>query len=185
MIPNITTTDPNWCHRVTRLLQYDGIYRKISWIIKRQHDRKEKGQEKKTNSIPQGSISNLNKIINNDLEVVHPQSGSQSSTWFLVELKFGNFERGKPEYPEKNLSEHRRERTTNSNHIKKWRYYLSSTVAFTWRRPVEKLLARRRYRARTRCEFPLSEVYFITCMTKNDLVLLVSVLFQSFVETYT
>ena len=26
---------------------------------------------------------------NNDLEVAHPQSGS-SSTWFLVELQFGN-----------------------------------------------------------------------------------------------
>ena len=30
----------------------------------------------------------MNKI-NNDLEVAHPQSGS-SSTWFLVELEFGN-----------------------------------------------------------------------------------------------
>ena len=44
------------------------------------------------------------------------------STWFLVELEFGNVgfeERGKPEYPEKNLSEQGREPTTNSTHI--WR----------------------------------------------------------------
>ena len=31
----------------------------------------------------------IDKLINNDLEVAHPQSGS-SSTWFLVELEFGN-----------------------------------------------------------------------------------------------
>ena len=31
----------------------------------------------------------INKLINNDLEVAHPQSGS-SSTWFLVELEFEN-----------------------------------------------------------------------------------------------
>jgi len=30
-----------------------------------------------------------NWIMNNDLEVAHPRSGS-SSTWFLVELEFGN-----------------------------------------------------------------------------------------------
>jgi len=37
-----------------------------------------------------------------------------------LELKFGNVafgEMGKPEYPEKNLSEQRREPTTNSTHI--------------------------------------------------------------------
>ena len=31
----------------------------------------------------------MNKKINDDLEVAHPQSGP-SSTWFLVELEFGN-----------------------------------------------------------------------------------------------
>ena len=39
-----------------------------------------------------------------------------------IELEFGSVgfeERGKPEYPEKNLSEQRREPTTNSTHI--WR----------------------------------------------------------------
>ena len=39
-----------------------------------------------------------------------------------IELEFGSVgfeERGKPEYPEKNLSEKRREPTTNSTHI--WR----------------------------------------------------------------
>ena len=39
------------------------------------------------------SISNNNNSNNNnnnnDLEVVHPQSDS-SSTWFLIELEFGN-----------------------------------------------------------------------------------------------
>ena len=58
---------------------------------------------------------------NNDLEVAHLQSGS-SSTWFLVELEFGNVgfeERGKVEYLEKNLSEQRREPTTNSIQIRK------------------------------------------------------------------
>ena len=47
------------------------------------------------------------------MEVAHPQSGS-SSTWFLVEWEFGNvgfWGEGKPEYPEKNLSEQRREPT--------------------------------------------------------------------------
>ena len=59
------------------------------------------------------------KYINNDLEVAHPQSGS-SFTWFLVELELTMLvflERGKPEYPEKNLLEQRREPTTNSTHI--------------------------------------------------------------------
>ena len=39
-----------------------------------------------------------------------------------IELEFGSVvfeERGKPEYPEKNLSEQEREPTTNSTHI--WR----------------------------------------------------------------
>ena len=58
-----------------------------------------------------------------DLEVAHPQSGS-SSTRFLIELDMEMLvfeERGKPEYPEKNLSEQGREPTTNSTHI--WRRY--------------------------------------------------------------
>ena len=59
--------------------------------------------------------------MNDDLEVAHPQSGS-SPTLFLVELEFGNVgfcREGKPEYPEKNVSEQRRERTKNSTYI--WR----------------------------------------------------------------
>ena len=56
------------------------------------------------------------------LEVAHPQSISSSSTWFLVELEcylemMVFEERGKLEYPEKNLWEQRREPTTNSTHI--------------------------------------------------------------------
>ena len=39
-------------------------------------------------SIPDCFNSKINKYCN-DLEVAHPQSGS-SSTWFLVELEFGN-----------------------------------------------------------------------------------------------
>ena len=72
------------------------------------------------------SCINKNKI-NNDLEVAHPQSGS-SPTWFLVELEFGNVvfgERGKLEYPEKNLSEKRREPTTNSTHMRRRRWDLN------------------------------------------------------------
>ena len=72
------------------------------------------------------SCINKNKI-NNDLEVAHPQSGS-SPTWFLVELEFGNVvfgERGKPEYPEKNLLEKRREPTTNSTHMRRRRWDLN------------------------------------------------------------
>ena len=59
--------------------------------------------------------------MNDDLEVAHPQSGS-SPTLFLVELDLEMLvfvERGKPEYPEKNVSEQRRERTKNSTYI--WR----------------------------------------------------------------
>ena len=41
------------------------------------------------------------------------------SNWNLEMLVFE--ERGKPEYPEKNLSEQRREPTTNSTHIWHWR----------------------------------------------------------------
>ena len=33
--------------------------------------------------------NNINNNKKNDLEVVHPQSDS-SSTWFLIELEFGN-----------------------------------------------------------------------------------------------
>ena len=35
------------------------------------------------------SHAHIKNKINNDLQVAHPQSGS-SSTWFLVELEFGN-----------------------------------------------------------------------------------------------
>ena len=34
-------------------------------------------------------MNKIIKLINNDLEIAHPQSGC-SSTWFLVELEFGN-----------------------------------------------------------------------------------------------
>ena len=44
------------------------------------------------------------------------------SNWNLEVLVFK--ERGKPEYPEKNLSEQRREPTTNSTHV--WRRHLDS-----------------------------------------------------------
>ena len=54
------------------------------------------------------------------MKVAHPQSGS-SSTWFLIKLEFGNvgfWGEGKTGVPgEKNLSEQRREPTTNSTHI--------------------------------------------------------------------
>ena len=58
---------------------------------------------------------------NNNLEVAHPQSGS-SSAWFLIDLEFGNVDfwgEGKTGVPGKNLSEQRREPTTNSTYI--WR----------------------------------------------------------------
>ena len=54
-----------------------------------------------------GGILKINKEINNDLEVAHPQSGS-SSTWFLVALELGHIGfcgEGKPRVPEKKLSE--------------------------------------------------------------------------------
>ena len=73
-----------------------------------------------------GFNNNINN--NNGSEVAHPQSGS-SSTWFLIELKFRMLvfeERGKPVYPEKNLSEQRREPTTNSTHIWRRRRYLNT-----------------------------------------------------------
>ena len=51
--------------------------------------------------------------------MAHPQGGSSStvsgSNWNLEMLVFE--ERGKPEYPKKNLSEQGREPTTNSTHI--------------------------------------------------------------------
>ena len=62
-----------------------------------------------------------------DLEVAHPQSGS-SSTRFLIELDMEMLvfeERGKPEYPEENLSEQRREPTTN-----KLNPHMASTAGF-------------------------------------------------------
>ena len=74
-----------------------------------------------------GFNNNNNNNNNNGSEVAHPQSGS-SSTWFLIEAKFGMLvfeERGKPVYPEKNLSEQRREPTTNSTHIWHRRRYLN------------------------------------------------------------
>ena len=58
---------------------------------------------------------------NNNLEVAHPQSGS-SSARFLIDLEFGNvgfWGEGKTGVPGKNLSEQRREPTTNSTYI--WR----------------------------------------------------------------
>ena len=69
----------------------------------------------------QGIFSNIFRSPNeNDLEVAHPQSGSLS-TRFLIELEFGMlvFEEslGRPEYPEKNLSEQRREPATNSKYF--------------------------------------------------------------------
>ena len=54
-------------------------------------------------------------MITYDLEVAHPQSDSWSN-WNLEMLVL---RRGKPEYPEKNLSEQGREPTTNSTHM--WR----------------------------------------------------------------
>ena len=54
--------------------------------------------------------------INDNLEIAHPLSGS-SSTWFLVELEFGNvgfWVEGKLECAEKNLLEQGREQTRNS-----------------------------------------------------------------------
>ena len=63
--------------------------------------------------------------MNNNLEVAHPQSGSSSglipsrigicNSWSFWFLRRGE----NREYPEKNLSEQRRESTTNSTHI--WR----------------------------------------------------------------
>ena len=51
---------------------------------------------------------------NNDLEVAHLCRGSSPT----IPGRIGSFEeRGKPEYPEKNLSEQRRESTTNSTQI--------------------------------------------------------------------
>ena len=56
---------------------------------------------------------------NNDLEVAHLCRGSSST----IPGRIGSLEmlvfeeRGKPEYPEKNLSEQRRESTTNSIQI--------------------------------------------------------------------
>ena len=58
--------------------------------------------------------NNNKNIYISDLEVAHPQSGSSStdswSNWNLEMLVFEG--RGKPEYPEKNLSRQRREQYT-------------------------------------------------------------------------
>ena len=67
-------------------------------------------------------INNNNNNNNNIImgfAVAFPRGGSSStvsrSNWNLEVLVFD--ERGKPEYPEKNLSEQSREPTTNSTHI--------------------------------------------------------------------
>ena len=60
------------------------------------------------------------------MEVAHPQKGS-SSTWFPVELEFGNvgfWGEGKTEVPGENLSANGREPLTNSTNI--WRRRLDS-----------------------------------------------------------
>ena len=72
----------------------------------------------------------ITKLINHSyskLDIAHPLSGS-SSTWFLVEMESGRVfeERGKPEYPEKNLWEKGREPTTNSTHICRRRGYVNT-----------------------------------------------------------
>ena len=67
-----------------------------------------------TTTIPDATTARKELHINNDLEVVHPLSGS-SSTWFLVELEFENvgfWGEEKREY-----SEYRREPTTNSTNM--------------------------------------------------------------------
>ena len=59
--------------------------------------------------------------------VASPLSAS-SSTWFLVEIKFGNFAfevRENPDYPKKKLSEQRSEQTTISTHTWRWRRNLN------------------------------------------------------------
>ena len=65
---------------------------------------------------------NVNLNLSNDLQVAHPHSGS-SSTWFLVELEFGNvgfWGEGKTGVPgEKPRRAKETEPTTNSTHI--WR----------------------------------------------------------------
>ena len=50
----------------------------------------------------------------------HPSQGLMIKCLTIPEIEFGNVvfeERGKPEYPEKDLSEQGREPTTNSTHI--------------------------------------------------------------------
>ena len=61
----------------------------------------------------------LSKYINNDLKVAHPHCASLS-TWFLVELEFGNVSfwgEGKTGVPGEKPSWQGREPTTNSTHI--------------------------------------------------------------------
>ena len=61
----------------------------------------------------------VNGYGNWEFAVAPPQSG-YSSTEIWIELEFANVSflgEGNPEYPEKNLSEQRREPTTNSTHI--------------------------------------------------------------------
>ena len=64
-------------------------------------------------------------LLMNDLAVAHPQSGSVYLIPGQITINFGSvvFEgRGKPAYPEKILSEQRREPTTNSTHILRRRW---------------------------------------------------------------
>ena len=70
-----------------------------------------------TTTIPHATTARKEIHINNDLEVVHPLSGS-SSTWFLVELEFAKVGfRGEGKSGVQLYSEHRREPTTNSTHM--------------------------------------------------------------------
>ena len=62
-----------------------------------------------------GTVTRKKKNKNNDLVVAHPHSDSLSTIpGWNRNLKVLVFEeKGKPEYPKKNLSEQRREPTTN------------------------------------------------------------------------
>ena len=57
----------------------------------------------------------LTRVTHNSLGLTNLWPSGSGSKWNLEMLVFE--ERGKPEYPEKNLSEQRREPTTNSTHI--------------------------------------------------------------------
>ena len=53
--------------------------------------------------------------LNSTIQLTNPWPSNSRSNWNLEMLVFE--ERGKPEHPEKNLSEQGREPTTNSTHI--------------------------------------------------------------------